>query len=1207
MIRLLLLLMLLPLFGIGQSVLPLRADTVRIEKVGSNGELQVKNATRTTRGPLSNVGNGVTRFIQTIRSGDTLFIAGDTIMNARKVDTIYRKPGKDSLYFTINGVERRVLDSTGGAPFVLYNALGGTGDTLVNADKEVKWLNPGAGITHTITGTTITQRVTIPSTRMPYGDGSNIIASEADLTYNATTNTLNADTARLKTGRIDSVYNTKQIIGGSKPTVGVFTEDFFVNRTTISNLYSTSLPNGSVTLDGSKMILSGGVGNSNNYLTREYWLGNENWTQTIRGTVGTINSSSYGIIISAQGTTFSNHAIFYMANDGSGNFGHIQLETSLGTAIVTSAAAVTLSTGDSIVCTITRSHQTFSATWTDITSSTSCTATYTFSYSSGANSFHNAWRPRIYLYGGTQNIGYWGIAGNMLKNVPVLGIGNSIMAGHFSATVGGRYMNTVFGSDYNLFEIDAGPSDGIADATNKLTEILAISPSYIFLDLGTNDIASYTTAQFNTVYSNFIVKLLKAGIRVIVGAITPRNSVDVTPYNNILQQIAIRYGLTYVDLYTPLKGAGTGLNAIYDNGDGLHINAAGNALMATTIASAAPELLTAQYDYALQVNRNRNYFNTTTVFPDSVAFNGDANFNVDLPTEDSSTSLVNTGWVKRLNNSSTAGFIRNQFASAQTGNFWISGAGKALKYQVIDNVNNDASGGTAAAYDGTSSLRATATNDVLATFRANSTFTDNGFGGVSHYAFYAQSGDVAFANGTFYNMLDGNTSRTLTIYPHVHQANVSGSGNQFTFRNQTASDGFSGTVVRIDGTATAAAGVMLKVLGRSNAELFNVHASGGTTIGTGSPTARTLYVDGSIGANKDSITKVTATGVHEMLVQDTTTGQFHRAAISAATTIYTGDGSLSGNRTVTGAGNTLTITGTQSSSAAFNVNNTGNGSAGAFSTTGTGSALSGTNSSSGNGLFGSSSSGNGLSATSVTGLAGRFKITPSSTNTIVSVLDVIAGSSGTPAAGRGAAVNLKITDDAGNDVSAATIQSVFTSAATGSTTGDFEVKTINSGSSAVKLRVKGSGQLELPVGYGDGTHTGTAAYTLQVDASGKVIAGSAVTSGTYTPTLTNTTNVAASTAYQFQWSRVGNTITFSGEVDIDPTAGLTLTVLTMTLPVVGSFANSFECAGTASDDLGTVARVRATATAGTAEVRMTPTDASNRRFSVHGTYLYITP
>lgn len=70
-------------------------------------------------------------------------------------------------------------------------------------------------------------------------------------------------------------------------------------------------------------------------------------------------------------------------------------------------------------------------------------------------------------------------------------------------------------------------------------------------------------------------------------------------------------------------------------------------------------------------------------------------------------------------------------------------------------------------------------------------------------------------------------------------------------------------------------------------------------------------------------------------------------------------------------------------------------------------------------------------------------------------------------------------------------------------------------------------------------------------------------SGTYTPTLTNTTNVAASTAYQCQYMRVGSVVTVSGRVDIDPTTAGIDTAMKMSLPIASNFGNNSDCGGTA--------------------------------------------
>lgn len=108
--------------------------------------------------------------------------------------------------------------------------------------------------------------------------------------------------------------------------------------------------------------------------------------------------------------------------------------------------------------------------------------------------------------------------------------------------------------------------------------------------------------------------------------------------------------------------------------------------------------------------------------------------------------------------------------------------------------------------------------------------------------------------------------------------------------------------------------------------------------------------------------------------------------------------------------------------------------------------------------------------------------------------------------------------------------------------------------------------------------------------------------GSYTPTLFNTANVSSSTAYTLYYQRTDSTVTVWGDVDIDPTTTLTLTQLGISLPFASDFTGSSQLAGTAADELGTSARIKGDITNDRAEIRMTPTDITNRRFSFSLTY-----
>lgn len=78
-----------------------------------------------------------------------------------------------------------------------------------------------------------------------------------------------------------------------------------------------------------------------------------------------------------------------------------------------------------------------------------------------------------------------------------------------------------------------------------------------------------------------------------------------------------------------------------------------------------------------------------------------------------------------------------------------------------------------------------------------------------------------------------------------------------------------------------------------------------------------------------------------------------------------------------------------------------------------------------------------------------------------------------------------------------------------------------------------------------------------------ITAGSVI-SGTYTPGLTNSTNVAASTSAVAYYTQVGNVVTVSGSLAIDPTAASTPTILRISLPVASSIGASSDANGVGS-------------------------------------------
>lgn len=224
-------------------------------------------------------------------------------------------------------------------------------------------------------------------------------------------------------------------------------------------------------------------------------------------------------------------------------------------------------------------------------------------------------------------------------NTDVVILGDSISSRYYSTNVQNHYTYKLFENTTSRGAVFAGPSDTISQSLLRLKEVVDISPKYVMIALGVNDLAAAISANLPTL----IDALQAANITVIyLKVFTP----DITK-DSIIKTICESKNVQLID-------PGKIMDASYFV-DGIHFNDKGNAFVANFIRAEAPFLI--------------NHTGGTDLY----TLQGLSDILLTSPAtgEVLSYNSVTGQWNNTTLPSGT--FINNQFASPQTANFKITG------------------------------------------------------------------------------------------------------------------------------------------------------------------------------------------------------------------------------------------------------------------------------------------------------------------------------------------------------------------------------------------------------------------------------------------------------------------------------------------------------------------------------------------------------
>jgi hypothetical protein len=585
----------------------------------------------------------------------------------------------------------------------------------------------------------------------------------------------------------------------------------------------------------------------------------------------------------------------YLNTATGANFGKIALNSiQAGTGSFeqySSTAMPTILANDSISVTLYYNFGTVIVTATDWTQLTTVSASFTNTFTSGTTyAVTNIGQVTLSPGPSTYQIDRIKYSSNQPYAPNMLVIGYSITDGFFAGSLLADWARAIGAG------VNAGTGDQTGQMIQKYAEIIAQKPKSVLIGgLAGNDIAAgISSAVWQANLTGIYDTLTAHGIAVYFTLESPRNSVDITAANTYIKA---QWPGRWIDIYTPLwSGSGTGLNAAYSV-DGTHWNAAGHLLVTNVVDTSA------QY---LSVATGNSNLGIVQYYASPTYTNKDSTTLVDLRNmvkyvgSHSGTGGVTQGGSRNdgflMMQSGANRIITSLIKTDSTGSSPTITFGNTIGFKFIENYAGSGDIPAGSAFFGS-------TTKVLALFPDNTsggtnaavmlTSLDNG--GVHSWAekFNTASGfGVARFNkeGGFaqFNVLSNapNGDAILELGAGNLTPNINNTDSLGTFNHQFAGlfCGFA--------KFTAALGVGTAPV---NTSFFSLHGAttGASVINIGIGVTPTTLNQGDIWATLNNLNYFDATA----------------GTVNLLSNFYIRDGTLSGNRTVTMSGNSLTFTG----------------------------------------------------------------------------------------------------------------------------------------------------------------------------------------------------------------------------------------------------------------------------------------------------------
>lgn len=254
-----------------------------------------------------------------------------------------------------------------------------------------------------------------------------------------------------------------------------------------------------------------------------------------------------------------------------------------GTQNAASGSSLSLSVNDVIELDLERNVDVLTLKVRNVTTA-SAIITTTYTYLLSSSYLHNTGRFSIFGFGGNCELHSFFVESDEVTNANLMVIGDSKTQGYFATNFAGRFASQL-DADFPTTVISAGGYDRTVEVLLRIDEIIALAPRKVILCIGSNDPRSgRSSGDFQTDYEDISDQLIAAGIDVYYCLPFPEDGQDLTGQKTWIE--ATFDASKIIDTWTPMLDGAYGLKTVYDNGDGIHPNQAGNDIIYETIKTS---------------------------------------------------------------------------------------------------------------------------------------------------------------------------------------------------------------------------------------------------------------------------------------------------------------------------------------------------------------------------------------------------------------------------------------------------------------------------------------------------------------------------------------------------------------------------------------------------------------------------------------------